>query len=103
VFAEFVDIARFRAVPFVSVNIVCDERENVERLKNDERSKGKGELMDGQILMDMREKHTLLNASACKAEIAGVKLYHLELDTTRNSVQQSVDKVMEFLRVAQAM
>ncbi|KAJ7786690.1 hypothetical protein B0H14DRAFT_306393 [Mycena olivaceomarginata] len=97
VFSEFVDIARARGVPFVSVNLVCDERENVERATNEERGKDKGKLMDGQAIVDMRTKHRLLDASVCEEETAGVEVYHLEVDSTNISVQQSADKVMDFL------
>lgn len=97
VFSEFVDIARARGVPFVSVNLVCDERENVERATNEERGKNKGKLMDGQAIVDMRTKHRLLDASVCEEETAGVEVYHLEVDSTNISVRQSADKVMDFL------
>lgn len=99
VFADFVDIARARGVPFVSVNIVCNEKENVKRLTNAERGEGKEKLMDGQVLVDMRMQHKLLEASTCKEETVDVQVYHLELDTTNDSVQRTADKVIEFLKV----
>jgi len=102
VFAEFVDVAQARGpgVPFVSVNILCDEEENIKRLKSEERGAGKEKLTDAQTLVDLRKKHKLLDASVCDEETAGVEVYHLDLDTTRDSVQQSADKVMGFLKVA---
>lgn len=99
VFAEFVDVARARGVPFVSVNILCNEQENMERVKSEERGAGKEKLTDAQTLVDLRKKHKLLDASVCDEETAGVEVYHLDLDTTRDSMQQSADKVMEFLKV----
>ncbi len=99
VFAEFVDVARARGVPFVSMNILCNEQENMERVKSEERGAGKEKLTDAQTLVDLRKKHKLLDASVCDEETAGVEVYHLDLDTTRDSMQQSADKVMEFLKV----
>jgi hypothetical protein len=96
-FAELVDIARVRGVPFVSVNINCDSDVNVRRLASEAREHVLSKLMDPQVLLDMRSKYTLLDPRQCEMQIHGVKVHHKELDVTILTAEKSAAAIMTFL------
>jgi predicted kinase len=96
-FAEFVDVARVRGVPFVSVNLDCDSQTNIKRVGSEERLHDKSKLMDVQVLLDTRNKYKLLDPKVCITQTRDVEIYHKDLDTTRLTVEESSTAVMDFL------
>jgi hypothetical protein len=96
-FAEFVDLARARGVPFVSVNINCDSDVNVRRLASEAREHVLSKLVDPQVLLDIRNNYTLLDPRLCETQTRGVKIHHKELDVTILTAAKSAAAIMTFL------
>lgn len=102
VFAEHVEIVRVRKIPFIAVNIICDEETNAKRLRSrervDESGKGKTKLVDTKALYSLRKDYKLLNRANMTREAEDVEFYHLDLDTSDLSVQAASVSIASFLR-----
>ena len=102
VFAEYVEIARVRKIPFIAVNIICDEETNAKRLRSrervDESGIGKTKLVDTKALSSLRKDYKLLNRANMTREAEDVEFYHLDLDTSDLSVQAASVSIASFLR-----
>ena len=103
-FAEHVDIARVRRVPFLAVNLICEESVNAMRLCSDERvnghrsGTGKSKLIDANVLSELHRDFTLLDPRQYPTETMGVEVQFLEINTTHLSIEDAAQKVLEFLR-----
>jgi L-2,4-diaminobutyrate decarboxylase len=97
VFSEFVDIARVRCIPFISVNIDCEPLINMDRMIRPERYTGKTKLTDGRVLGELRSRNVILDPRKCGRDTEGVKVYHMNLDTTERSVEASANAIIRFM------
>jgi hypothetical protein len=97
VFLEHVEIARARGVPFVSINIDCKEAVNILRLQGraSEEHSGNTKLTDVGALRLMRLNHKLLNQQ--NFGIHAEDICWLEVDTTEQSIDESVEVILRFL------
>lgn len=104
VFAEHLEIARARKVPFFSFNITCDREEHRARFQDPARYQGsKTKLQDFEVLQSLLAKHNLLTPAArsgdCITQNENVDLHHLELDTTGMTAQKSANRIMELVGI----
>jgi hypothetical protein len=96
--AEYQELARDRGVPLFTVNLECDTSMNEERLCNPERmAMGRTKLSDAGSLFRLYQNQALLDPSMVEASGYDLETYHLTLDTSSLSVEETVDAVMRFL------
>jgi hypothetical protein len=98
VFEEYLDIARHRKIPFVSVNITCSDQANVARLVASERADGrKSKLTDASVLDRLKRDAVLLDPRRDGVDVAGVEQHHFELDNTNLSPEEAAMAIAGFV------
>jgi energy-coupling factor transporter ATP-binding protein EcfA2 len=88
-------IAWTRSVPFFAINLHCDAKTNEKRLCSEERKVmtvyGRNKLIDAEELHDIR--------SACPyIDLKTLQAYRLSLDISEASVEDSMERILEFLK-----
>ena len=79
--------AEKRGVPFIQVLLECDLEENKKRVISEDR-KGKGKLMDADILEDL-----YLNSEVYHPEAT----HRLTIDTTNKSPDETADEIISYI------
>lgn len=100
VYAEHVEVARARGVPFVSVNLVCGREDHQRRFGDPKRYEGaRSKLADKRVLEELMENHELLDPRTGRAEgwLRGTEgdIRHFEVDTTGLSAEDSALRILD--------
>ncbi|KAE8449406.1 hypothetical protein EG329_008307 [Mollisiaceae sp. DMI_Dod_QoI] len=99
---EYADIARARGVPLFTVNLSCDRKTNEARLCSDERkagrAAGKMKLVEADVLAKIRHDYVLLGPM--KMGRSELKVFHLELDISNDSIEEAMERIRAFLQHA---
>lgn len=96
VLAEHLRIAKYTNVPFHLVGVTRDREEHSRRLGTPARvSGGKAKLQDDGILQELLEQHRLVDVRSLPEDLLTlVDVEYLTLDTTGQTVDQTVSKKM---------
>ena len=105
VFTELVDVARIRRVPFISVNLTCEESVHAERLSRKQRTERresgylkKVKASEAQKLVTQRRDSTLLDPRQYAAQTRGAEVHYLEVDTTNMVIEDAVRSILDFMK-----
>lgn len=99
VFAEHVDIAQVRKIPFVCINLLCDVSKQLARLQSQERRSGLTcKLTDPTVLERMMRDHGLLNPKDFPGVAEKSDIRFLELDMTHRSASEAANEMMRFIK-----
>jgi len=96
---QYVDLADGRGVPLIFVSLLFDLENNKDRLCSEEKKEGgKTKLSDAGVLEQISGSTSILDRELVLGCGKGGKIYHLELDTTERSVDQTTQSVLEYVR-----
>ena len=93
---DYMLLAQRRSIPFVFINLTCDEDENAKRLEDPERTAGaKGKLTDAAVLRGLLNDHVLLEPTPSSDVV-----FH-QIDVSAKSAADSAEAVMQTIRDVQ--
>lgn len=99
VFAEHVDIAQVRKIPFVCVNLLCDTDKQLARLQSQEQTSGiTSKLTDPAVLERLMRDHKLLNPKDFPSVAENSDIRFLELNTTHRTANEAADEIVRFIK-----
>jgi hypothetical protein len=95
---EYVELAEARKVPLVVINLVCDLKQNIERLCDEKRKHGRNtKLVDVGTLEKLRSETSLLGRKEVLACRDDIRTVYCDLDISEMNLVHERETVWEIL------
>jgi hypothetical protein len=95
IFQECVDVARFRGIPLILVDVICSTADNLPRIGMPGRLGGGGsKLRSTKRLLEFLHPHSLIHPFADFNDMKGVEVHSIELWTSGENAEEAVDELV---------
>ncbi|MCJ1402669.1 hypothetical protein MMC11_005889 [Xylographa trunciseda] len=99
VLLEYLDIARCRQIPFVSLQMLCSEEARLAHLRRtaEHHNAWPSTVTDAKVLQQLRDRERHMGNTRQKIEVEGVDVTNCQLDTTGLNLKKAASMIVRLL------